>query len=119
MHPASADFWRVVETSYLPQESTVYFPLFTWAGIWGDLGILGLGAYLYLCSVVWCKLCLDDFGKFLLLSSASFGFILTQMEEPGHMLSVACLLGLSWLEAHEKRTPNQVVVTPSRVMSNE
>ena len=119
LHPASADFWRVVETSYLPQESTVYFPLFTWIGIWGDLGILGLGSYLYLCSVVWRKLCLDDFGKFLLLSSASFGFILTQMEEPGHMLSVACLLGLCWLEAHEKRSLTQVVATPSQVINNE
>lgn len=104
LHPASADLWQVVRTSYLPQESTIYFPLFTWVGIWGDLGVLGLGAYLYLCCVVWQKICLDDYGKFLLLSTASFGFILTQMEEPGHMLTVACLISLHWLEVQQRRS---------------
>lgn len=105
-HPVTADFWQAIFASYLPQESTVYFPLFTWAGIWGDLGFVGLGAYLYLCSIVWRKICVDDFSKFLLLSTAIFGFILTQMEEPGHMLTVACLLGLQWhqvqLKKHER-----------------
>ncbi|MBW4596880.1 MAG: hypothetical protein KME46_29305 [Brasilonema angustatum HA4187-MV1] len=98
VHPVSADIWQAINASYLPQESTVYFPLFTWAGIWGDLGFAGLGAYLYLCSIVWRRICADDFSKFLLLSTAVFGLILTQMEEPGHMLTVACLLGLQWHE---------------------
>ncbi len=98
VHPASLDFWEVINTNYLPQESTIYFPMYTWMGIWGDGGLLGLGAYLYLCSVVWRRICMDDFGKFLLLSTASFGFILTQMEEPGQLLTVSCLLGLRWLE---------------------
>lgn len=101
IHPASTEVFDVVRTSYLPQESTVYFPLFTWAGIWGDFGFLGLGIYLCLAYFVWCRVCVDDFGKFMLLSTASFGFILTQMEEPGHMLTVACLLGLRW---HEYRS---------------
>ena len=103
VHPATAEVWQVVDTSYLPQESTVYFPLFTWMGIWGDGGILGLGAYLYLCFVVWQRVCVDDFGRFLLLSTASFGWILTQMEEPGHMLTVACLLALRWQAVREQQ----------------
>jgi hypothetical protein len=71
------------------------------------LGIVGLGAYLYLCSVVWRRVCVDDFCKFLLLSTAGFGLIITQMEEPGHMLTVACLLGLRWHERHgERQTQN-------------
>ena len=102
-HPASADIWEAIFSSYLPQESTVYFPLFTWAGIWGDLGLVGLGVYLYLCSIVWRRICLDDLSKFLLLSTAIFGLILTQMEEPGHMLSVVCLLGLQWHEIQLKK----------------
>ena len=104
VHPASSDFWEAMSTSYLTRESTIYFPMFTWVGIWGDVGILGLGSYLYLCSVVWRRICVDDFGKFLMLSTASFGFILTQMEEPGHMLTVACLLGLRWQEEQTKKT---------------
>ncbi len=103
IHPASAEVFQVVYTSYLPQESTLYFPLYTWVGIWGDVGIVGLCAYLYLCLIVWQAVCVDDFGRFLLLSTAVFGCILTQMEEPGHMLTVACLLALRWLENREKK----------------
>lgn len=98
VHPATEDFWEVISTTFLPQESTVYFPMFTWMGIWGDVGIVGLAAYLYLCFVVWQRVCVDDFGKFLMLSTFSFGWILTQMEEPGHMLTVACLLALRFQE---------------------
>ena len=72
-------------------------------GLWGDLGIVGIGAYLYLGFIAWQKVCVDDFGRFLLLSTASFGWILTQMEEPGHMLTVACLLALQWQTVREKQ----------------
>ena len=102
-NPVTEQVWQVVGNSYLPQESTVYFPLFTWMGIWGDLGIMGVGAFLYLCTLAWQKVCVDDFGRFLLLSTASFGWILTQMEEPGHVLTVACLLALRWQETREKQ----------------
>ena len=108
VHPATADAWQVVDTVYLPQESTIYFPLFTWMGLWGDLGIVGIGAYLYLGFLAWQKVCVDDFGRFLILSTASFGWILTQMEEPGHMLTVACLLALRWQETREKQLNNHV-----------
>ena len=104
VHQASSDVWEVVSTTYLPQESTVYFPLFTWIGWWGDSGVIGILVYLYLCFVVWQRVCVDDFGKFLLLSTASLGWILTQMEEPGHVLTVACLLALRWQETREKET---------------
>lgn len=103
IHPSSAQVFNVVRTTYLAQESTIYFPLFTWAGIWGDVGIAGLGAYLFLCFTVWQRFCVDDYGKFLLLSTAVFGCILTQMEEPGHMLTVACLIGIRWQEHREKQ----------------
>lgn len=110
IHPASTEVFNVVFESYLPQESTIYFPLFTWAGIWGDVGVIGMTAYLLICFIVWKQVCVDDFGKFLLLSTAVFGCILTQMEEPGHMLTIACLLGLRWHEHREK----QLMRTSSR-----
>ncbi|GAB4366851.1 MAG: hypothetical protein Kow00121_04600 [Elainellaceae cyanobacterium] len=100
IHPATNEVWEVINNGWIAKESTIYFSLFTWAGIWGDLGLVGLGVYLYLCSIVWRRICVDDFCKFLLLSTAGFGFILTQMEEPGHMLTIACLLAFRW---HEKR----------------
>mgnify|MGYP001799302440 CR=1 FL=1 len=108
IHPASTEVFQVVFDSYLPQESTIYFPLFTWAGIWGDVGVIGLAAYLFICFIVWKQVCVDDFGKFLLLSTAVFGCILTQMEEPGHMLTICCLLGIRWQEEREKQMARTV-----------
>jgi hypothetical protein len=101
-HPNVDAFWELISgpNGWLARESTMYFPMFTWVGIWGDLGFVGLGVYVYLGFIVWRRICVDDFGKFLILSTAVLGCILTQMEEPGQMLTIACFLGLRW---HEKR----------------
>ena len=106
-HPASSAVWAAAAASWLGNQSSMFSPLFGWAGIWGDLGFLGLGAYLYLSFIVWHKLCLDDFSKFLLLSVFVFGLIFSQIEEPGYMLTVACLIGLRWQEHRCRRTGNQ------------
>ena len=98
IHPASRDVWREIYLSWVAQESTMFSPFFGWAGIWGDLGWFGLGAYLYLSSLVWRYLCWDDLSRFWLLSIFVIGFIFTQMEEPGYMLSMAMLIGLRWHE---------------------
>ena len=105
IHPVTDVFWQLIESpsGWLARESTMWFPMFTWVGIWGDLGLFGLAAYLYLSAIVWFKVCVDDFGKFLLTSTAVLGFILTQMEEPGQMLTVACFLGLRWHQERQRQ----------------
>ena len=80
----------------------MFLPFFGWAGIWGDLGFLGLGAYLYVASIVWRKICWNNMSRFLLLNVFSFGLIFTQMEEPGFMLFIAALIGLQWQESQHK-----------------
>lgn len=99
-HPASEAVLYEYYHSWLALESTMFCPMFGWAGIWGDLGFIGLGAYLFLASIVWRYLCFDNFSRFLMMSTAMLGFIFTQMEEPGHMLYTASLIGLHW---HERR----------------
>jgi hypothetical protein len=99
IHPASQALLGAYYGSWLALESTIFCPLFGWAGIWGDLGFAGLGAYLLLGFIVWRYVCVDNFGRFLLLSVAAFGLIFTQMEEPGYMFYTATLIGLRW---HEK-----------------
>ena len=98
VHQASEDGMTAYWNSWIAQESTLYHPFFGWAGIWGDLGLVGLGAYLYLASIVWQNLCFDDLGKFFLLVIFVVGLIFTQMEEPGYMLFVAFLVGLRFQE---------------------
>ena len=98
IHPATADAWSAYWGSWIALESTLYTPFFGWAGIWGDLGLVGLGAYLYLASIVWRYLCPNDLSKFFMLLVLVVGLIFTQMEEPGYMLFTALLIGLMWQE---------------------
>ena len=98
IHPATADNWRAYYDSWIALESTLYHPFFSWAGIWGDLGLVGLGAYIYLASIVWRYLSADDLTKFFILVVFAVGLIFTQMEEPGYMLFTATLIGLKWQE---------------------
>ncbi|WP_448603747.1 hypothetical protein [Thermoleptolyngbya sp.] len=101
--PVSSEVGRVWGESYL--DSSFFSPLFGWIGIWGDFGLLGLGIYLFLWWVVWSFLCQDDFSKFTVITVFIFGFIFTQMEEPGYMLTVTTLIGLRWHELQVKETP--------------
>ncbi len=102
VHPASQQLWKVVFSATVANGSTMFSPFFSWAGIWGDLGFLGLGAYFYLASVVWRQVCADNMTQFLLLTVFGFGWIFTQMEEPGYMLFIATLIGLKWQENQSK-----------------
>lgn len=88
--------WTVVGASWFGDKSSMFSPFFGWAAIWGDLGLLGLGTYLYLSFLVWCRLCSDDLSRFFLLTVFVFGLIFTQMEEPGYMLFMAILISLQW-----------------------
>ena len=90
--------WGAVGSSWLGSKSSVFSPLFGWAGIWGDLGLLGLATYLNLGFMVWQRVCVSDVSKFFLLTVVVFGLIFSQLEEPGYMLSIACILGIQYQE---------------------
>jgi hypothetical protein len=99
-HQLYNNVWGLINGNWILLSSTFFVPLFSWAGIWGDLGFLGLGSYLYLGISIWQRLCLDDFSRYLIFATLVYGFFLTQMEEPGYMISVALLIGLRW---HERK----------------
>jgi hypothetical protein len=93
--------WTVVFSGWA--DSSFFSPFWGWAAIWCDLGFVGLGAYLYLCSIVWRRICVGDVPKFLMLTVAVHGFIFTQMEEPGYVLFIATLIGLIWHQQLQER----------------
>lgn len=97
------DAREFVGSFWLTLGSSLFSPIFGWAGIWGDLGLVGLSVYFYLGYLVWQNFALDDSLKVTLLSIFVMGFIFTQMEEPGYMLSIAMILGLAWQERRIKR----------------
>ena len=98
-----------IDTFWLAKGSSLFSPIFGWAGIWGDLGLVGLSAYLYLAYLVWRNFGLDNSLKITLLSTAILGFIFTQLEEPGYMLSISLLLGLAWQNKRLKLEQNQQI----------
>lgn len=98
IHPASEQVWDYVWASWLGPATSMFSPLFGWAAIWGNIGFLGLGAYLYLGSIVWRRIGFDDFSQFSILNVIVNGLIFSQMEEPAYMLVVAGLIALQWQE---------------------
>ena len=103
--PIGQDSMDFVAGFWLTNGSSLFSPIFGWSGIWGDLGLLGLGAYIYLGYLVWKYFALNDTLKVTLLSIFIMGCIFTQMEEPGYMISITFLLGLPW---HERRLEKEV-----------
>lgn len=97
-HPASSETWAAVGASWLGDQSSMFSPFWGWAAIWGDLGWVGLSTYLFLAVIIWIYFCKDDSCRFLLLTIGGFGFIFTQMEEPGYMLFVSIIIMIRWHE---------------------
>jgi len=104
------EVWAIALNHYLgPLKGTSLFaPMFGWVAIWGDFGFFGLFTYLYLCSIVWRRVCVDDFSKLMMLTVLVHGFMFTQMEEPGFMLTIACFIGLRWQEKQVKAKASQL-----------
>ena len=98
-----------IDSFWLAYSSSMFSPIFGWAGIWGDIGLVGLSAYFYLAYLIWQNFGLDNSLKITLLATLVLGFIFTQIEEPGYMLSLALLLGLAW---QKKRLQFEQQVTP-------
>lgn len=107
-HPVVSSVWNYWNDSYL--DSSFFSPFWGWAGVWGDVGFVGLGIYIGLWWLLWTRVCADDLSRFLLLNVLVNGFIFTTMEEPGFMLAVSMLLGLRWHELNPR--------TQSRTLSS-
>ena len=99
-HPVTDLVWSRWRGNYL--DSSFFSPLWGWAGIWGDLGLLGLASYIYLWFVTLTRITKDDVSRFLVLNVIVNGFIFTLMEEPGFTLTSIVLVGLRWHELRIK-----------------
>ncbi|WP_460208253.1 hypothetical protein [Scytonema sp. NUACC21] len=119
LQPLGVTYTDVFPKVFLAQESyywsnsytgsSMYSLLFSWAGIWGDLGFLGLGIYLFLWFLVWKYICVDKTSKFFLITIMVSGVIFSWMEEPAFMIFVTSLIGLQWqkYQAHQTKKLQQ------------
>jgi hypothetical protein len=117
--PVSELVWAYMASSWLANGSSMFAPFIGWAAIWGDFGFLGLGAYLYLCSIVWRRICPDDLPKYFMLTVFVCGLIFTQMEEPAYMLYIATVIGLRWQEHESNKKKYEESIQQSLPISTE
>jgi hypothetical protein len=114
--PIGEKVWLFMGESWLGAGSSFFSPFFGWAAMWSDLGFLGLGAYLYICSITWNRICPDDTSRYMMLTVCIHGFIFTQMQEPGFMAFVASLIGLRCQELRFKTMADQQALKVERPM---
>ncbi|MBD3882074.1 hypothetical protein IFO70_09920 [Phormidium tenue FACHB-886] len=81
--------------------TALYLPTFNWAGIWGDLGIVGLASYLLVWAIVFVNFCRTDLSRWLVLMLVGIGFFPAYLEEPSVMLFIVFVIGLRWHETKQ------------------
>jgi hypothetical protein len=91
--------WNIQESNYLTNSITgsSFFSLFfSWAGIVGDAGIIGLLIYIAGLYLVYTKFCLDDVSKLIFFAIIIFGFVFGWLEEPNFMLYSFAVIAYRW-----------------------
>jgi hypothetical protein len=119
--PVTEAIFAINDTNPLTNKftgSSMFSLTFSWAGVWGDLGILGLGVYVYLWVLVW-HICSDDLSKFFLITILVQGCIFSWMEEPGYMLFMISLIGLQAQKAHNEELIKQLSVQDNQAASQQ
>ena len=69
---------------------------FSWAGIFGDIGLLGMLIYLIILIKINVTYCSTQVQKLCLISTFYYGLIYTWLEEPIFMLLNLSFLAIVW-----------------------
>ena len=94
--------------------TAMYAPLFSWAGLWSELGIVGMASYASLWITVWHRYCLHDFSRLLVMATVVTGLFPGYLEEPSSLLFTTFVIGLWWHEERlraNQKTANRVFRT--------
>jgi hypothetical protein len=100
--PTTQEIWKMgaeASEGWLFSGSSVWTGISSWTALLGDLGLLGLGLYLWMACTLWH--CLKVRGwqtavaKSALLMSCLLGIIYSWLEEPAFTLLVALVVGLA------------------------
>jgi hypothetical protein len=98
--PLTRELLDISYHNWLWKSSSVWSPECSWFGLFGDLGFVGVGVYLWMLWLAW-KIAgrqggwLSASAKGSLIALASLGGVYTWLEEPSFTLLVALLIGLA------------------------
>jgi hypothetical protein len=97
--PTTGDIWILTASDWLFSASSVWSGYSSWLGLFGDLGLAGLGLYAWTAWRIWHELRTRDgwqprVAKSVLLMCALLGALFSWLEEPGFTLLAALVVGL-------------------------
>ena len=82
--------------NYIISGSSFFSMKFSWAGIFGDTGIIGIIIYFLILIRINYKYSLDKIQKFIIISFFYYGFTFTWLEEPIFMILYLSFFGFIW-----------------------
>jgi hypothetical protein len=88
--------------------SSLFSLFFSWAGIWGDIGLLGTLLYCCLWAVTLRQVCKSPLQKYLVIVTCIMGWVFSWMEEPGFMMFIVIVIGLLWQEDTAKKKDHEL-----------
>jgi len=95
-----------------PATGTSLFSMrFSWAGIWGDIGTIGIVLYLITWFYISKHFCKDQLTKFFVINILLFGITFAWLEEPAYIGIIAIFIGL---QLHKDRAAQE----PAMIRSN-
>lgn len=83
----------------LGDRSSFFIPLFSWAGIFGDVGLGGILVYGALLWTTFRRFCVDDTCRVMVISIVCLGFMFEWLEEPNFMLYAMAVIAQRWRES--------------------
>jgi hypothetical protein len=103
------EIWDLTfHSDWLFSRSSVWSGISSWFGLFGDIGLLGLGVYLWMCWRVWRSLGKTylwqvSVARSALIMIGILGAIYSWLEEPGFTFPIALVVGLGLL-ANDRMT---------------
>lgn len=87
------------------RRSSFFAALFSWAGIFGDIGLAGLATYSTLLWLIYRRLCAEDLSRLVILAVVVLGFVFDWLEEPNFMLYAMAVIAQRWMVAGSGSAP--------------
>ncbi len=93
------ELWNLTASSWLFSASSVWSSVSSWLGLFGDLGLVGFGIYLWMCLKVWQGIGSEAvwqtrLARAVLLMCGLLGFMFSWLEEPGFTMPAGLVAGL-------------------------